>query len=72
MRKCGNCRFMRAPYTVPPNLEGGTAGYQAGWCHRHPPIMSQDLQSASHRPVKLAGWCGEWRLAIGRLFRRGS
>lgn len=57
-RECGNCRFMRGAYTQPPITEGGQP-FEAGFCHKTVPTMSADLQSASHRPIKLIGWCGE-------------
>lgn len=68
MQNCGNCRFIRAPYIVSSPREGGEP-VRAGYCHRTLPVMSMDLQTASHRPVKLAGWCGEWRFSVRAWWR---
>jgi len=60
LASCKTCRYMRGPYEVPSGGPMGE-GFAAGWCHRTPPTLSQDLQSASHRPTRLVGWCGEYR-----------
>lgn len=64
-RTCGNCRFMAGRHHRPAQiLPDGTQiseAVDAGWCHRSLPTMSADLSTASHRPVNLEHWCGEWR-----------
>lgn len=60
---------MRGAHDVPPNAEAGIAGYKAGYCHRTPPVMAPELHRASHRPVRLIGWCGEWRFSLRAWWR---
>jgi hypothetical protein len=62
---------MRGAYTQPHPQEGQPP-IEAGFCHKTPPTVSADLSSASHRPVRLVGWCGEWRWKLSRWILSGA